>query len=500
MKDNSRVITLLIPIFCFALTLNGQEKIKDLVPALEILFLEHAQENNFPGYAYGIVADGEPVLLGAVGTQSLEDKTPVTIHSAFRIASLTKGFTAMAIMKLMEDNKLSLHDPVSMYIPGFKSANISLINPSSIIIEQLLTMSAGLPEDNAWADRHLDMSDGAFEALINEGFSFSNQPGTQFEYSNLSYALLGEIISEVSGKPYQQYITEEILEPMGMHHTNWDYSKVPKGDLVNGYRWEDEQWKKEPMLHDGAFGAIGGLITCIDDFSKYIAFQLSAQQLPRNENEAGPIKRASLLQMQQLMNPRLITQVKNAEGNPCPYISAYGYGLGISVDCRGVKKVTHTGGLPGFGSDFQFYPDYGIGIFSFSNRTYSSTHQASAKVMRMITEKTVVKPPRSIPSSILTQRRNEVIELIQTWDENLEDKILAVNFYFDISKVHRMEEAKDILNTAGKILGTGPIIPENRLRGSFMMYGENANIDISFSLSPENPPKIQRLNIQLSKK
>src|SRR5690606_17381421 len=129
--------------------------------------------------------------------------------------------------------KLSLHDPVSMYIPGFKSANTSLIDPSSIIIEQLLTMSAGLPEDNAWADRHLDMSDGAFEALINEGFSFSNQPGTQFEYSNLSYALLGEIISEVSGKPYQQYITEEILEPMGMHHTNWDYAKVPKGDLVN---------------------------------------------------------------------------------------------------------------------------------------------------------------------------------------------------------------------------------------------------------------------------
>src|SRR5690606_31402137 len=135
-----------------------------------------------------------------------------------------------------------------------------------------------------------------------------------------------------------------------------------------------------------------------------------------------------------------------------------------------------------------------------SNRTYSSTYQAGAKVMHMITEINALEPLRPKPSAILTQRKNEVIELLQTWDENWEEKILAVNFYLDISKEHRMEEAKDVLHQVGKILRTGPIIPENRLRGSFTMYGENANVDISFSLSPENPPKIQRLNIQLSKK
>ncbi|MCB9347525.1 MAG: serine hydrolase [Lewinellaceae bacterium] len=78
-----------------------------------------------------------------------------------------------------------------------------------------------------------------------------NVPSVQFEYSNLGYALLGNIVSRVAGMPYQDYIRQNILLPLGMEHTYWEYADVPEGQLVSGYRWEDEQWKDEPMLHDG---------------------------------------------------------------------------------------------------------------------------------------------------------------------------------------------------------------------------------------------------------
>ncbi len=473
------------------------EKIVQTLPEVEKIFQKHADENNYPGYAYGVVVDGELVLSGGVGVQNLKIKEAISTRSVFRIASLTKGFTAMAIIKLMEENKLSLKDRISVYLPEFEHTAYPTIDSPSIKIKHLLTMTAGFPEDNAWADQHLDMPADDFDELLQKGFSFSTPPGTQFEYSNLSYALLGEIISRVSGEPYQQYITGEILEPLGMHHTYWEYSEIPNNNLVSGYRCEDEQWKKEPMLHDGSFGAIGGLITSIDDFSKYIAFQLSAWP-PGNAEESGPLKRSSIRQMQKIAMPRLFSEGTDLEGNPCPFIAGYGYGLAVRINCEGIRRVNHNGGLPGFGTDFRFYPDYGIGIFSFANRTYASTSEASAKAIDTIVEKAGLVPRTPEPSSILLQRKKEVIELIKTWNTELEEKILAENFYLDVPKGLRIERTNKLFKTMGKILKIGPIKPENQLRGSFIMYGEMGNINVFFSLTPESVPKVQQINMQFS--
>lgn len=474
------------------------QQVNTIVPELESIFRIHAEENNYPGYAYGVIVNGKTVLTGAMGVENFETESPVTTQTVFRIASLTKGFTAMAIMKLVGKDQLSLEDPVSKYIPGIKSSGFLTSDFRSIKIVNLLTMTSGLPEDNAWADQHLDMPAEEFEKLITKGFSFSSPAGTQFEYSNLSYALLGEIISVVSGQPYQQYIMDEIIEPLGMYNTYWEYTEVPEGGLANGYRWEDEQWKLEPLLHDGAFAAIGGLLTSIDDFSKYIEFQLSAWP-SRSETESEPLQRALVREMWQLVNPRLISDAKDSDGESCPRMSGYGFGLAISVDCKGLKRVDHNGGLPGYGTDFRFYPEQGIGIFSFANRTYAVTNGASSKVMERIVQEIELTPRTPDVSPILHERKNQVVKLISSWDEQLESEILADNFFLDLSKYHRKKNIDKLLSSAGKIVKIGPLVPENQLRGSFTIHGELNDIEVFFSLTPENKPKIQRLNMYLKK-
>lgn len=264
-----------------------REKIKALAPEIHRLIQEHSQAKHIPGIAYGLVVDDELVVEGATGFIDLDRQTPANSKADYRIASMTKSFTAMAILKLRDEGRISLEDPVQKYIPEMGGLEYLTQDAPLIDINNLLTMTAGFPEDNPWGDRQLDEPDTMLMNLMLNGVSFSNVPSYQFEYSNTGYALLGHIVTKVSGMPYQKYISENILDPLGMHHSYWEFDSIPQNQLALGYRWEDEEWTLEPMLHDGSYGAMGGLITTIQDFSKYVSFHLSAWP-PRNEEDHGP--------------------------------------------------------------------------------------------------------------------------------------------------------------------------------------------------------------------
>lgn len=467
------------------------EKIKEILPELEVLMAKYAKENHIPGISYGIVVDNELVLASSTGLLDLEKNIPAETTSVFRIASMTKSFTAMAIMKLRDEGKLALNDPVSKYVPEMSKLQYLTDDAAVIDIENLLTMTAGFPEDNPWGDRQLDEPDQMLLDLITEGISFANVPSFQYEYSNTGYAILGYIVSKVSGQPYQEYIKENILQPLGMTHTYWEIDKVPRDQLAIGYRWEDELWKLEPMLHDGAFGAMGGLITSIEDFSKYVSFNLSAWP-PRNGVEEGPIKRSSLREMQTPQFPRL-----NSNGD-CAIMSGYGYGLGIYQNCNGTKWVSHGGALPGFGSNYRFFPEFGIGIMAFCNLTYT-TPWPLAEIEALLYEKGVMKPRELPVSAILEKLKNQLVILIQTGSKDIEQSILAENFFLDQSKESRYAEYKSILAQAGEIKNITSLIPQNQLRGSFIMKGENEDIHIFFTLTPEKDPKVQQLDVSFAK-
>ncbi|MCK5067533.1 MAG: beta-lactamase family protein [Bacteroidales bacterium] len=460
-------------------------------------YLDCVRENHLPGVVYGLVVDDSLVFSGGYGTIDPETMVPVTEHTLFRIASMTKSFTAMAILKLWDEGKLSLSDKASTYIPQLANLTYPTSDGTPVTIFNLLTMTAGFPEDNPWGDRFLDITGDALMEQVNEGVPFSTVPSHHYEYSNLGYGLLGQIVSIVSGTPFQEYISRNILEPLGMTHTIWEFAEAPEHLLALGYRWEDGQWIPEPLLHDGAFGAMGGLITSISDFSKYVSLHLSAWP-PRNEPETGPVKRSTLREMHRMNNPRYYSDPERFGDNNQSIIRGYGFGLIAMKDHEGVVQVGHNGGLPGFGSSYMFYPEYGIGIMAFSNLTYGggTVKSANYRVIESLLDQGFFIS-RSLPvSPILAKRKEQVAQLIMNWDPQLEKEIVAANLYMDISREIRMAEAKELLDRAGKIIAVGSLDPENQLRGSFVIEGSKGNVMVYFTLSPEPEPRVQWITLE----
>ena len=475
---------------------NRAEKISRLAPEIHRLFSEEARSKKIPGIAYGIVVDDQLVVSSSAGYMDVLQELPVTEDSVFRIASMTKSFTAVAVLKLRDEGKLSLDDPVTRFVPEMEGMPYLTDDAPILTIENLLTMTGGFPEDNPWGDRQLDESAQMLENLARGGISLSCNPSYGYEYSNTGYALLGKIITTVSGQPFQEYIRENVLEPLGMENTYWEYDNIPSGRFVQGYRWEDEQWKPEPILHDGSYGSMGGLITSVEDFSKYVSFHLSAWPV-RSGGDKGLIRRSSIREMHSFKIPWLKSDTRDWNGETCPSVEGYGYGLRINKNCKGLYRVSHAGALPGYGSYYVFYPDYGIGIMAFGNLTYTWAWPLD-KLEKLLFGIEGLQPRKLPASDILLARQEQVVELIQAWDPDLEAQLLAENFYLDKSRKHRMAEIKRVFEKAGALLEINEIKPVNQLRGEFIMRAEKGNIVVFFTLSPEKEPKVQYLKVSFS--
>lgn len=478
---------------------KAQSRIKNIqaaLPAIDKVFKDYAEKNHFPGIVYGLVVDGKLIHTSSTGYADVEKKIMASPQSCFRIASMTKSFTAMAILQLRDHGKLQLDDPAYMYIPELKDQQFPSSDAAPITIRHLLSHAAGFPEDNPWGDRQLAVSEEEMIKMIKKGISFSNVPGIAYEYSNMGFAMLGYIIKKVSGQSYQKYIKDNIWAPLGMTHTYWDYSDVPANELAYGYRWLNGSWVKQPLLKDGAYGAMGGMITSMEDFSKYVVFHLSVWP-PGNEKETGLINKSSVREMQHPWNvPSLNAQYKYPDGRTCALVSAYCFGLGWTKDCNGRVKVGHSGGLPGFGSDWKILPDYGIGIITFANLTYAPAGYVNIQALDTLISLAKLQP-RTLPvSPILNQRKNELIKLLPNWNDAAASGIFAINFFMDYFPDSLKKEATAIFDKAGRIISTHELIATNNLRGSFILQGEKISIEVSFTLTPETPALIQEYHIK----
>lgn len=475
------------------------QKLQPLFPLVEKIYKDYAEKNHFPGYAFGIVLDGKLVYSGAGGYSDVENKIPATTQSMFRIASMSKSLTAMAIVKLRDEGKLKLDDPVYRYIPEMKGQKLSKDAPE-ITVKNLLTHSAGFPEDNPWGDRQLADTDAELIALIKKGISFSNAPGLSYEYSNLGFAMLGYIIKKVTGIPYSEYIAKNIFKPLNMNQAEWEYNKVPSAQFANGYRWINNSWRKETPLHDGVWGAMGGMITSIESFSKYVALHQSAWPVS-NDAEKGPVKRSSIREMQQPWRfASMNANYKYPSGRACPTTGAYAYGLRWTSDCEGRESVGHSGGLPGFGSNWMILQEYGLGVIYFGNVTYAPTSVANTTVLDTLVRLAKLSPRQLPPSKILTQRRDELVKLLPDFSKAEASGIFADNFFSDYFTEQMKTEARSAFAKAGKIVSVEELVPENQLRGYFLMIGEKGKIRIGFTLTPENPALIQEYHLRWEEK
>ena len=498
-------------VICFAATSAGAAaqaftdlergaRIQAMLPEVDKMYVELAAKEHLPGVVYGIVLDGKLVHTRALGFANVEDKIPASADTQFRIASMTKSFVAMAAVKLRDQGKLRLDDPVSKYLPEVRKLTLPTSDSPPLTVRMLMTMTTGLPEDNPWGDRQMALSNAALEKFVGGGLSFSNTPGETFEYSNLGYVMLGKVVSKVSGMRFQDYVTKQILLPLGMTETVWEYTKAPPAKLALGYHWLNNAWQREPMLHDGDAAAMGGLITTMNDFAKYVAFHLDAWPA-RDGADRGPLKRASVREMHMPMAfAGMSAKGTLSDGKtPNPRVGFYSYGLTWSRDSQDVVSSGHSGGLPGFGSQYRFAPDHGVGVIAFTNLRYGPVYNPTGRLLAMLIERARLPARGPVASPVLVERHQQVATLIQSWDEKLGQDIAAENFFLDRSRADWQAFTQEQFASIGKVVSVGALKPENRLRGSFPVVGEKGTLEVEFTLTPERTPRLQELEIKPAK-
>ncbi len=472
-------------------------KLAAAFPEIERLFTTWVERRRMPGAVMGIVIDGELKWIKTAGVRETEGKAPVTPDTVFRIASMTKSFTAMAILKLRDEGKLSLDDHVARYVPALENLSYPTKDSPALTIRHLLTHSEGFPEDNPWGDRQLAQTDETMRAWMRQGIPFSNAPGVAFEYSNYGFAILGQIVARASGKPSDVYVRDEILKPLGMNASTFEASQVPREHVAPGYRREGDAWKAEPLLAHGSFGAMGGLWTSASDLARYVAFLMSAFP-PRDEAERGPIKRSSAREMQQAWRGDGAIAYRTAVDAPLQLsVSSYGYGLGVSTDCRFGYVVGHGGGLPGYGSLMRWLPEHGVGLIAMSNVTYAGWGGLFNDAFAALHRTGALQPRVVRPSPALLDAQRDVTQLVLKWDDQLASRIVADNLFMDEPAERRAARLRELNTKHGACRPAEEAIEaENALRGSWRMPCERGWLNVSVTLAPTTPPRVQSLSVR----
>lgn len=474
---------------------NRLAKLSSAFPAIDRLMRDFAARSHVPGIAWGIIVDGQVVHLGTNGLREVATRAPVESSTVFRIASMTKSFTALAILQLRDAGRLSLDDPAERYIPELRTLRYPTTDSPRITIRHLLSHSEGFPEDNPWGDQQLSATDAQMGAMMRQGIPFSTAPGTAYEYSNFGFAILGRIVARVSGMPYARYVQERILKPLGMTVTTLQAASVPAARLAHGYRRQDDAWLEEAQLPDGSFGAMGGMLTSIHDLGRWVALMLDAWPA-RSEPERGPVRRASVREMQQVWRYNGASAVRTANGSVALSAGGYGYGLGVRQTCLFGVSVAHSGGLPGFGSQMRWLPEHGVGIVALGNLTYTGWGGVIEEALATLAATGALQPREPQPAPVLLARREQVTRLVTAWADPLADSLAAMNLYLDESRPRRRAALEALRQKAGDgCRNEGPFVVENALRGRWRMRCRDGDLRVSITLAPTEPAGVQFLEV-----
>jgi len=303
------------------------------------------QRQHIPGLALVVVRDGRVVKMGDYGFSNLELKVPVTTDTVFEIGSMTKAFTAMAIMLLVEDGKLGLEDPAGKYLPTLPDAW------KAVTIRQLLSHTSGIPDFEEvmgyGAYRNVWQADKVIATVARMPMDF--KPGTRWKYSNTGYFLLTLIIEKLGGEPYVSFVKKRILDPVGMTRTrDSEPTQIIPGRAA-GYEFARGQLENRDPLQPTIGSGAGMLVSTANDLVKWNA-ALDAQSILK------PASYAQVWDNQPL-----------ADGSP----SGYGFGWFVAP-MRGHRTQSHSGGTAGFSSNILRLPDDHLTVIVLTN-----THSAN---------------------------------------------------------------------------------------------------------------------------
>lgn len=464
---------------------------KATLAEVDRIFADWRLAAHVPGLVYGVVADGKLVHVKGLGVQDTESRRPVTAESLFRIASMSKAFTALAILKLRDEGKLSLDAPAENYVPEMKGWRYPTSDSPRITVRQLLTHTAGFVEDNPWGDRQQVVPEDEFTAMLKAGVPFARAPGLAMEYSNFGYATLGRIVTNVSNMPYQDYIRREIMQPLGMRSTGFDVFASPQNRRAIGYRWQDNRWVREPDMKDGTFGAMGGVETSASDYARWVSFLLSAWPA-RDGPEQGPVRRSTAREIVTGAN-FAAAAMRNAAigGAPCRQATAYGMGWRVLDDCDLGRVVTHTGGYPGYGSVVLLLPDKGVGIFAFSSKTYGGPSLAAFRAALALQKAGALAEP-ALPVSAGLAAAYDAARAVWRSGE-IGSAPLANNMLMDRDAPRWKTMLAGLKAEVGTCAASEAIIPVSAMEGRFSWTCEHGRISGRVQRAPTPAVTIQAL-------
>jgi CubicO group peptidase (beta-lactamase class C family) len=329
---------------------------ESLAAHLELLVAREQREKRLPSIAAAVLRDGETVWTTAVG----EDATPDT---QYRLGSITKTFTAAAIMQLRDDGKLDLEDTLDRHVDGAAHA------PT---LRRLLSHTSGLQRethDDAWLKLRFASVPELVETLHEAEHVLP--PGARFHYSNLAFALLGVVVERASGIDYREYVEQRLLQRVGLTRTSFDPDEhAATGYLVKPY--VEGVWDETPV-ETGAWIAAGQMWGTVGDLCRWAAFLA--------EPDESVLKRSTAEEMRTLQS--LADHVRWTAG----------YGLGLQLFRDGERIVAgHTGSMPGFIAFMGVAPEDKVGCAVLTNSSSARTAQLALKLIGETVERWPVPP------------------------------------------------------------------------------------------------------------
>lgn len=332
-------------------------------PRIEAFLQRMVDEERFSGVAL-VAKDGN--VIHAKGYGIAVGDAPNNVHTALHVASVTKQFTAAAIMQLVEAGILNLHESINYFLPK----QYSTPTWNDVHVHHLLSHSGGIP-DYAVTRDYYDVVDGfcldnTVDGMIREaiGKDLEFAPGTKFSYSNIGFTLLGSIIEEQTNIPYDRYMKENILEPMGMRSSRIHIEgHVPTKNEAAGHRWDEDkqQHVKDDVVSLPVTAPDGGLVTTLSDFLQWIRLYSGGDQ--------NILAQASIDAM-------TTSQISMERGGS---IDGYGYGLGV-----GERLIGHSGYIVGFRSSFDFDRQTSTLIAVFTNNTENYPGRISSGLLTIM--------------------------------------------------------------------------------------------------------------------
>ncbi|GLY74719.1 serine hydrolase domain-containing protein [Actinoallomurus iriomotensis] len=458
-----------------------------MIEDVDALLRSVVDEDAALGIAYGVV--DRTGLVHAAGHGVIGDggRRPDP-STAFRIASMSKSFTAAAVLLLAERGALCLADPVSRHVPEFAAVRLPTSDSPQITVEMLLSMSAGLPTDDPWADRQESMSREEFGRLLASGLRFVSTPGTAYEYSNLGYAILGRVVEAASGECFQGFVRDHLIHPLGLTSTGYDTSVKAPGGVATGHVRLDGRWQALPFSEPGVFSAIGGLFSTVEDLALWVRWLADAFPA-RDGEDPGPLSRASRRAMQQVQCAR----------PPAPHGPVgYGYGLVIHHEPEWGTVVSHGGGYPGFGSHMRWHPATGLGVINLTNARYVSAHEKVEEALRTVLAAAVDPPGPAELWPETSEARTVVERLLREWDGALAGAWLAENVAMDLDLARRRNRIGTLIEDVGPLLEPSDALlrTDSPAHAVWEVRGVRGSLRCEIRLTPQDPPKIQTLSVR----